>query len=229
MDTLDIWEKGVPLSRSFIRLGNKEKVAEYQQCQKQFSTLTMLDKINSNLNNGIESWDALSNVVDGNAPARERADALENEFREAVLRHIKNGSLVAYGYSHPRHASDLPQKVPSDLWNSFIHLDKDKLDHNGLRMDAIRLTPLQWITGPTSEEPASAGRPSRKEQIIEAFHVLVENRQIDFSKPAKHCYETVRLWVQTHYPDVEDNEKGLGDKTMANIVNHLFKAKKEEI
>jgi len=220
MKLFDIWEKAIPLSRAFIRFGNREAAAEYTKLRETTSAVAMLGAITERAEQGDGFLEAFQNATKPTAPARKRASHLAQALKEETLHHVSKGVLVAYGYSQPRHASDKPQRVPRDLWSGTVNWEADKITGNGLKMEAVRLVPAQWLT--SQSLPAPVGRPGRQQQTTEAFHALHKEGRIDFIKPMKANYPAIRNWVKAHYPDENHPDHGLSDKTLARDINPLI-------
>jgi len=220
MDALAIWNKGVLLSDAHRYIGPPEKVKTYRQYAAQASKESILNRIQDNIDSGVTGWDILKDVT---GPKTPKAD-LEREIRGHIVTMARQKKLLAYGYALPRRPDDNPIAIPLDLWETFVHWDKNRLEANGLRIESVRLTLPSWIEEDLASEEIlrSAGRPSRSPQIIAAFRALSDGGQLDFDKPASHSYPAVRKWVQAHYPDDVDPKRGLSDKALEKHFNPLF-------
>ncbi len=228
----DNWNKGVYLVEAHTRFGDKDTVGMLNENRNKVGLADILDRIQGNAEKGLEGFDVLKDVVKPDFSKRKLFEELERKLKEDVLRNVTKGALIAFGFSVPRHADDIPQRVPNDLWDRYLYSSGNNLKSSSLKMEAIRIVRkevlVDQLSSPTveQEEMRSAGRPSRKGQIVAIFHGLADAGEIDFSKPKTHCYTLIRNRVLAQYPVQKDEEKGLGDKAIQKHISLLFDTKK---
>jgi len=235
MNSWDIWNKGVLLSKAHFRVASPEQLELLKQYEKQTSASSMLQRLQQNLENGKSAANMFENVTGPTGLQQE----IERSLRAKLLAYINSGELLAYGIALPRRPDDEPIPVPPDLWAGVVSWHNSRLHANGLRMEQVKLvkaspntlaaTKTPAVTESPEEPTRPAGRPSRKDQIIEAFHALTDSGKIDFYKPASHCYPAIRKWVKEHYPNDADPERGLGDKALEKHFNPLFMARRKAL
>ncbi|WP_341364356.1 hypothetical protein P8T57_01230 [Thalassospira sp. SN3W] len=232
MDAWEIWNAGKPLASAHLHFGSQDKVSALRKYATENSNTKMFERLQANLESGKGFLDSLQGVTGDIKPKNDLLD----EVRREILQHIGNGNLKAFGFETPRRANDTPIEVPADLWRGWVRWDKSLVEAQSLKIENVRLVPSNHIekqiapaltTAQSDGEPfRPAGRPSRKDHIIAAFHALNKAGEIDFNKPAKHCYPAIRAWVKAHYPEDENPDRGLGDKAIQLHVNPLFNAAK---
>ncbi|MEH6526533.1 MAG: hypothetical protein V7723_10720 [Sneathiella sp.] len=224
MDNWEIWKTGVYLAEADTHFGDKETVEKYNQNYTAPSFVGVLERMKENAEIGLEGWDILKDVAPPVNPTRKIADDLRKKLKAAVLRNVRKGVLIGYGFSVPRRADDEPQKVPDDLWGVYSSFSSDNvLKSDSLKMEKVRVVYVGWLNKVNSEAPKLAGRPTRQDHIVEAFETLADQDLIDFSKPATACHDLVRQWVLKNYPNEENSDKGLGTKAIAKHINSLFR------
>ncbi|MBE7638691.1 MAG: hypothetical protein JJ879_14150 [Sneathiella sp.] len=224
----DIWNKAIPLPKALYRFGRKDKIARLQVLEQEVAVPALmqvaLEAIQSDEDRFQKLADGLKDAQSPFAKIRKIKESIQTE----MFRALKARKVLAYGYDYPRKASDQAQEVPEELWSSFNDWSKDSLSTNGLRMDAIRLIPINWISKAPSPDPApkaSPGRPSRKDQILTAFEALDQEGKINRGNSMhSHC-DLIREWILRHYPDESEQTKGLGDQIIRKTISPVFKKK----
>lgn len=217
-----------------LRFGDRKLIERFNSLENPNSSDKLLSRMLENVDKGVTGFDALKDVVDPSSSYRNEEKELKKQLKDNILRYVSKGILVGYGFSSPRNVEDVPQLVPNDLWAEYWHSTGNTLTSGSLTMENIRVARKELINDQLSlakgdhEEIRPAGRPSRKNQIIDAFHILADEGEIDFSKPKTHCYALIRNRVLTQYPEENDGEKGLGDKAIQKHISPLFDTKKNE-
>ncbi|MCC3305847.1 hypothetical protein [Sneathiella sp. HT1-7] len=144
-----------------------------------------------------------------------------NDWEADFIKLLISGKIQTIGFRAPRQPESSPKLLPPDTWEDWVDWHEGTVSANGITFVGVRIAPPDML--PSSQESEkSIGRPSRQNQINEAFHALYKEGLLDFSGPMKSNYPAIRQWVLANYPDNEIGERGLGDKTMANIVNPLI-------
>ena len=232
MDSWEIWNRGVLLSRAHLRIASPAQAGQLAHYEKETSGSSMMERLLHNLESGVATERVFENVT---GPISEK-HAVERSLRATLLQYIGQGKLRAFGLAMPRKPEDTPIEVPPDLWTGIVAWQDNRLQANGLRIEQVKLIDAKVFEKHATErstqiseeiEPLrSAGRPSRKDQIIEAFHALLNSGELNLGKPASHSYPAVKKWVQEHYPIDDDPERGLSDKALEKHFNPLFRERK---
>ncbi|MEP3321513.1 MAG: hypothetical protein ABJN40_10745 [Sneathiella sp.] len=210
------WNKAISLQNAPLKFGDEAQAAAYRKYHQEQNGMMMLEKLISNIEGDAKGADIFEGLAVKTTSKLEILTSLRNDTKKRLL----SGELTGYGFQSPRNVQDAPVQIPSDLWNGRINWERDSLTSGSIKLESLRIEEL------VSVEIAPAGRPSRQEQIKEAFLTLADQGKIDFSKPKTACYETVRKWVLDHYPDEENGDKGLSVKALEKHVNPLFDQEK---
>ena len=219
MSTWDIWNKAIPLAKSYIAWATENHRAIYDELNKESETFS-ISKVLETIKNDPENFhDALIEMTGTNPQLSDVMDAMKKN----VVKWVSTGQLRAYGFSTPRSSNDTPQEIPQDLWHGWIYWDKDKLEGNGLTMVGIRLTSLKSLTQ-DEERTVSArqGRPSRSDQILTAYISLREEGLIDYKKGLRHHIQMIQERITSLYPENDSSLKGIGEKVLYKDLSKQF-------
>lgn len=230
MTNWDIWKSSIPIEAALITdvddtLREKYKAA----CQSELVRSKHDPSIGSNI------WPVLKEAEKYlleseyyKGMERYWPDAPDDTIRNSEVDFfelVMSGKIKTIGFRAPRQPESNPKFLLTDTWEDWIDWQQGTVAANGMTFVAVRIAPPDMQFN-SKETERNIGRPSRKNQIIEAFHALQKDGMIDFSGPMKSNYPIIRQWVLTTYPDNEFGERGLGDKVMANIVNPLIASHK---
>ena len=141
----------------------------------------------------------------------------QTEFVELVT----SGRIQTIGFRSPRQPESTPKFIPPDTWEGWVDWQQGTVSANGMTFVGVRIAPRDMLSN-SQETERNIGRPSKKDQLVEAFHALRKDGLVDFSGPMNVNYPVVRRWVQMNYPGMKNEEQGLGDKTMARVINPLI-------
>ena len=169
---------------------------------------------------------------------KQLADALQKQCR----RWLQQGHLIAVGFNKQRKAEDTPVPLPNDLvqsgsfvWDSnrafggHLEMVNIRVGHINLlkrlsevaRNDACEATTGDIFKKADDEiavDRRSPGRKSRRDQIIEAYEVLLADNVITEAAtlPAKH--QAIYEWVKARYPDPPSRQDGLSQETIRRVL-----------
>lgn len=216
----DFRNHSISLQRALVAVPPKSIVQKHQELDKQSSLNQHLEKLPKELDSGAEFLDYLKDM---SATAHEALQA-RRQLEQFVMKYIKNGQLVATGFSVPRHPSDEPEFVPQDIL-SFLNWESGYIRAKGYHIVEIRLSHRSWMKQ-TKPQPSSSkiGRPSLKPEIKKAFDALDEQGKIKYHCAMKRNNPAVRRFVVEKIlsPNADPN-KGLDDKTISAVINPLIK------
>lgn len=225
-DIYFFWSRGFPLSSSFHRLATKEQRAKYEELSEATSFASMIARFQTHVvepkeNPPEDFWNG-SQPANIWGPTSERAN-LEDRLKAQVLVGIRAGKLRVFGFAKPRQPSDKPIEVPTDLWNGFLSWDKEYIEGNGLRIDALRVIPTHWL----QEKSKRQGRPTRVAEVMRAYAELKQTQKIDFTLPIK----TIALQVRAHILSRpgEKDETGIGELAVQRAIGDDVRAEKGRI
>lgn len=226
MDTWLFWNRAVPLSHAYVAFAPKDKAERHKHLAEHNGLPGILDRMSQQVQKGKSAGEAFRASYDPSNDLRE----LREELLSDCLKRLRKGQLKAYGFATPRRPSDSPQPVPPDLWNGIIGWDSSKVRSDSLTMEAVRLIPPHWETELLAQQVSAGsdmrpGRPSRGDQIVEAFEALDEAGQIDYAAPMAQTFDPIRNRVQATHPD--EGTKGLSEKTIAKTISARFNERKE--
>jgi hypothetical protein len=168
-------------------------------------------------------------------------DAFSEKCKNLCKQWIKDGALIALGFSKYRRPEDQASIVPKDLIShGSFKWNENRIIHRSLEMIDIRITsanrlqqlidssktatpnpsepPQQKIKNPNLPNPP-LGRPTKKELILRAYELGIENNAINFSQSKKLIFDTVREIIRTQWPEEFEGGKGLGFTPMRKCLS----------
>lgn len=189
------------------------------------SNMAIIERINNSVNQAdvTQTANPFEGLIDHDA-SRARS-TLENKLKTQCLKWIKAGALKAYGFPTPRKVSDAPSEVPADLWEGIVIWSKNRIEANGLRMEAVRI-----VLGQPQEEDLTKkpGRPSRKEEILLAYSHLKEHGTIDFDAGSlKAIGRQVQDYLISTASTQDASTKGIGEKAIERLIREDVNAEKQ--
>ncbi|MEH6478154.1 MAG: hypothetical protein V7727_20845 [Sneathiella sp.] len=164
-----------------------------------------------------------------------KENALKKELQADVLINLKKGNLVGFGFSTPRKMDDDPQEIPLKVWENNIVWDNNRIEGRGLVVEDVRIVSRQTIliakrqTVPVPYEITSKGRPSRREEILEAFTDLNNKGEIDYSGPMRSVVPLIQNWLFIHPIYSKQGDQGLGSQVIIRTISSAFKEKKSKV
>ncbi|MCR9215531.1 MAG: hypothetical protein NXI13_17600 [Proteobacteria bacterium] len=230
MTNWSIWNSGIPIEAALITCADNSLRRKYvAACQLE------LKRSKNDPSNGTEIWPVLEEAAKL-LPEAEIYEARDfyhpnappdviKDWQKEFLELTTSGKVQSIGFSAPRSPESSPKFIPQDTWEGWVNWQEGAISANGLSFVGVRIVNPKALSNKQLNE-IKIGRPSKKDQITKAFHELENEGLINFSGPMRTNYPAIRRWIQTNFPDAENGERGLGDKTMARIVNPLITGKK---
>ncbi|GEM_PF-3228563 len=180
--------------------------------------------------------EALLKVMQTIAPAVQSFTDLRfhiKVMRDALVREVLGGNMLAMGYALPRDPADKPVFLPDDIWAGKIKWDQSEIIGKGLHFVSVRLIWNAIGIGGENDvlslpAPKAAGRPSLKEDIINAYRHLESMNRIDFKKPMSAFYETVKNHLMEACPDKAGVYRAMSNETIRLHTAPLFKESRKQ-
>lgn len=213
-----LWESGLTLWEALFEFGEPETAKQYAAHLRSTPGIRAMDAIMEAIQAG-KIEDAFKGASDTLKIGTQLQEKLERDLFDKLIK----GDVVALGYAIPRAPDDPLRRIPTEAWNGKVDIHAGTASANGLEFTAIRVVHPEAREAATQDIRAP-GRPSRQSQIVAAFKALDAAGQIDRSQSTRSHFPEIRAQVKQMYPEDADNEKGLGDKALYNIVGPLFES-----
>jgi hypothetical protein len=164
----------------------------------------------------------------------EQHTQIENQLKSEIVTLLRNGILLAAGYTSPRLRGRVPVWIEPECWaTGTIDWDQSELWVNGNRFEEVRII-RSYASGAAEavasisppQPPRRPGRPSRADEIRLAYDALRDAGKIDFTLSLRANLPTIREAVRT-LGGTPSDEQGLGDEVMRRIIGKQFKHDKE--
>ena len=143
------------------------------------------------------------------------------QMRLQVVRWVSDGTLKAFGYPAGRKPDDVPVPVPDDLWACTVDWGNSRVTGNGLTMEGVRLIlksslppMLASLNTSGTNIDGRGGRPSRADEIAEAYKALSKNGEITPDMSLKVAAGKVRATLIQR----TGIERGLHEETIRPII-----------
>ncbi len=205
----------------------KDVQKKWKSLSEANSTMTIVERFNNSVSQNSQSDPTQAvNPFEGlvDYEASRALSTLEDELKTQCLKWIRTGTLKAYGFPIPRKVSDEPSEVPADLWGGTIIWRKDTIEANGLRIEAVRIV---QAPPPQVDHTQKPGRPSRRDEIYQAYAELKERGAIDFETTSlKAICTQVQERVLARNPNHPDGTKGIGYKAIERTIREDVNAEK---
>ncbi|MEQ8268304.1 MAG: hypothetical protein RH982_14005 [Parvibaculum sp.] len=226
-DIYFFWSRGFPLTTAYYRLAPKEQKERYLELSKATSFVAIVPRLEAYTEevkgrSPDEFWRGIgqSEIL---GPTGERSN-LANQLKSQLRTWIDSGKLRVFGFATPRQPTDTPVEVPADLWNSYLSWDRDYIEGNGLRIEALRVIPTHWL----QDKVKRAGRPSRADEIQRAYLDLKKHNNVNFGRDS---LKAISAQVQKHIvhlnPSHPDGLKGIGEKAIQLAIADDVRAEKD--
>lgn len=213
------WQRGIPLSQAFYRFMPRDVQEQWKSLSEANSNLTIARKLNDIVSQSVQTepgqvMKQFAGLVDHDA-SRARS-TLEDQLKAQCLNWIRTDALKAYGFPTPRKVSDEPSEVPADLWGGSVIWHKNTIEANGLRIEAVRIV---QASPPQEDHTKKPGRPSRRDEIFQAYAELKERNAIDFETASlKSICTQIQGHLLARSPSHPDGTKGIGDKAIERTI-----------
>ena len=212
MKTLSLYQ----LLHHFASLGEWE---EYKECNISFGTFA--EGMTAILAKDKKATSAISKRAI-------RSRDLRQIFQDRALAPLQSGEFVAYGYSVPRKAEDPKVEIPVDVWKITPGISWDNCTVKGQGLEFIQVgacprpEPQQSQPEHINSSSKSVGRPTVRPYILEAYEVLKNKGEIDFTAPKTALHGPICNWLANQYPDREVEFKNLNDSTIRKAISDQF-------
>ena len=239
-ELLKLWKKGKTLYESLFEFTDKSLINNYNKSQIELENQTnsIPEKTSNNTPSMMDSLQVFQKTINKYQGTRNANDKLKWDLLNKLL----SEKLAGLGFESPIKSSDTPQYIPLHIWPQKIidfDWDNSSFSINGvefLKIKIIKNTELinkkninnkkEEIKPPNIEIiDKPVGRPSRKQEIINAYNFLRDKGKIDYSKTFKSHIKTIRETVRLLNTKLE-NDKGLGGEAIRRTVKHFFDQEK---
>jgi len=138
-------------------------------------------------------------------------------------------TLQGYGYALPRRVEDMPVLIPEDVWFGEVDWESSTVTGGGLSFASVRVASssetvdTDLISIVTMSLP-TAGRPSKKDLILEAFEYGIQEGLLDFTNSNAVTYHKIRQIIEELKPDEYSGGKGLQDGAMQKHLAQLIES-----
>jgi hypothetical protein len=173
-----------------------------------------------------------------------------------TLAWLREGQLLASGFTVPRRANDVPQLVPKDAFFGIVKWERNEVHHGSLKMEQVKVgLPKYWNTlladfdiferpeALALEAPQAAseilensspknhrppGRPSKRDLMWKAYQACLESGQIFFPTTKKHAHQMAMEWIVEYEPDQYDNGKGMRLDAFRKLIKQDFQIRSDQ-
>jgi hypothetical protein len=241
-ELLKLWKKGKTLYESLFEFSDKSLINNYNKSQLELENQT--NSIPENNSNGkpsmMDNLQAFQSTFNKYQGTRNANDKLKRDLLNKIL----SEKLAGLGFESPIKTSSQPQLIPIHIWPQKINefnWNESSFLSNGVEFQKIRIikniefkkerniqNKKKEIQLPDFQiTDKSVGRPSKKQEIINAYNLLKNKNKIDYSKTFKSHTPLIREAVRLQSPTLTD-DKGLGDEAIRRTVKSLFDQEKKE-
>lgn len=239
-ELLKLWKKGKTLYESLFVLTDKSLLNNYNKSQLELENQTnsFPEKESDSNISMLDGLQAVQKTINKYQGTRNATDKLKRDLLNKIL----SEKLIGLGFESPIKSSDIPQYIPLYIWPQKIidfDWDNSSFSINGVKFINIKIiknselkkdnnlkNKKEEIKPPNIEIiDKPVGRPSRKQEIINAYNFLRDKGKIDYSKTFKSHITIIRETVRSLNPKLE-NDKGLGDEAIRRTVKHFFDQEK---
>ena len=158
----------------------------------------------------------------------------ERNILENLTNKIISGELLSIGYDESAVGQPFPDLFSLSIWPP----DKINFKSSSIVYDDVIYSSVRINKSPTTNKIISSlnnkvgdkqiGRPSKKNNIIEAYEYLKKEENIDYSKTLKSHTEIIQKTVQSLHPNIEDTA-GMQHEAIRRAIGERFKTDKEKL
>jgi hypothetical protein len=132
---VDAYLQGIPLSEAIFKAADAESLQKYNEMAN--IKITALPKKTEGFGDILRA--AASQLQDFQIN-QGKIKEIENILKNRLLKLIKNGDLMAFGFEMPRNIQDQPIKIPPDLFfGGEINWQKSELKSQNLEFSGIKI------------------------------------------------------------------------------------------
>lgn len=148
---------------------------------------------------------------------------------DPIFELIQARRLVGFGFIYPREPQHFPRPIPMDVWSRDANAWENSVSGNGIGFVGVRLAPVSKFEAlmrkfEGRETSRTVGRPTVRNEVLEAFQILYEAGQIDPDKPLSQAYQLIRDWLSDAYPENADRFAKLAGETIRRVISDDFKS-----
>lgn len=171
---------------------------------ERMSTVSFSQTLTAALKNGKDFQKTMLEQIAKDKVITDERDILIGRAKNEILKNIRAGTLISYGFEHPRRLDSEAVELPSDLWRGDLDWKSGTIKTSGLHLIEVRLIDAksvhkiksEWATQHVSpQKSVSLGRPTVRDEIELAFNTLVSADQINVSASAKSHFPLIREWL----------------------------------
>jgi hypothetical protein len=202
----EIWNRGVPLGDADWHYAPAHRRKEYNAIRVP-APLPVTEPAAVNLFelSGWETFERATRFVSEYAlhPLNQRWSVLR-KMQHRLCRSIKSGELYAYGFHVPRKPSDVPVRLPIDVFElRFVNWWKSSLKGAGLEFVSVRVIRASEAQEIESRHPADSiypaigpiGRPTMRIHIRQAINSMYSDAYLPNDQSRKANAQEVRRRV----------------------------------
>lgn len=233
---LEFWKEGIALGNAAWIFADEKLQTEYKNAHSEINYKNNATEIPKGLINLLEN---VSKEMEKANQLSKQKEIVNNSLWNNLYQRIISGNLIAAGYKFPIE-SDYPTLIPVHMWPpDNIDAVKSAISANEIKYVRVRIIKKSALDIfqeiPTKNEKQlpkyklqkkKAGRPSIGDAIVEAYHMLDKDGQIDITLPLSSHYEAIRDVVSKSRPDLSD-DTGMKDEAIRKRVAEFFNAKKK--
>lgn len=237
-ELFNFWKKGKTLNSAIYSFTSYE-------LQKQYDDLEKEDK---SRNPWKDDPTAIPNISGGLAAVSEaifhkgKMDDARDKLKWDLLKNILSEKVIGLGYESPVTTESKPKIIPLHIWpqkadkinwndSSFLENGINFLNIRIIKKSALKKKPdnKKKIFSPKIKiENKKMGRPSLKNQIIEAYEYLKKEGAIDYSKTLKSHTELIQKTVQALYPEITSTA-GMAHEAIRRALGSCFQTDRDNL
>ena len=154
-----------------------------------------------------------------------------------VLSLLQVGVIQGVGYRMPRETEGQAQLVPMDLWHAKVDWHQDRVSGHGLAFTGVRVVPplgtdlIETLplteaasAAPGDIETARPGRPSRRNEIINAYRQATETGEVSPQWALNRQVSAIMRHLRQNTPDEQWSDVGLSEDTVRRTIKVLNKS-----
>lgn len=241
-ELLKLWKKGKTLYESLFEFTDKSLINNYNKSQVELENQTNLipEKTSNGNPSMMDGLQAVQKTINKYQGTRSANDKLKRDLLNKLL----SEKIAGLGFESPIKTSSQPQLIPIHIWPQKINefnWNESSFLSNGVEFQKIRIikniefknerniqNKKEEIQLPDFQiTDKFVGRPSKKQEIINAYNLLKKKNKIDYSKTFKSHTPLIREAVRLQNPTLTD-DKGLGDEAIRRTVKSFFDQEKKE-
>jgi hypothetical protein len=228
----DIWDRGIPLCDADWHYAPADLLRDYE-ATRALVPQTPTAPANASELSPLEKLQLVTEFAIARAGPFGERFLIRSEMQAHLVQFLADRRLVAYGFLLPRKLSDIPVRIPRDLFElRFINWADASIKGAGLAFVSVRVLRASNAQKIDGRLPAIApaqrpqGRPSAHAHIQRAIASLFADGTLPNGKSRKADIEVVRQRVRQLFPTEHPTYRGLSD---SKIRKSLLDAEDERL